>query len=78
MQEVLAWCGFLMHPFLHITAQPDSDCILLSRANSRYPRGTDGWQELCWIELLASQLQRSKDLFDRECLGEGQAPMCTA
>lgn len=77
-QEALACRGFLMHSFLRITVQPGSDCVLLSWANSRYPRGADGWQELCcWIELQASQLQLSKHLIDRELLSELQAPVCT-
>lgn len=79
VQEAVAWCGFLMHPFLRITVKSGGDCILLSWADCRYRRGTNGWQDLCcWIELQACQLQLSKHLFDRECLGEGRAPMCTA
>lgn len=75
VQEALACCGFLMHSFLRITVQSGSDCVLLSWANSRYPRGADGWQDLCcWIELQASQLQLSKHTFGRELLSELQHP----
>lgn len=74
-QEALVCCGFHMHSFLHITVQSGSDCVLLSWANSRYPRGADGWQDLCcWIEFQASQLQLSKHPFGRELLGELQHP----
>lgn len=60
-EEVLAWKEFLMHPYLRITAKSDGVCIL-SSANSRYSRGTDGWLDICWTEFQEPQLQLSKDL----------------
>lgn len=53
-QNYLQGMGFscILSSILH-TAKSDSDCILLCWVNSRYPRGTDGSQELCWIELQA-------------------------
>lgn len=77
-RNYLQGMGFscILSSILH-TAKSDSDCILLCWVNSRYPRGTDGLQELCWIELQAPSCSWVRIYLNRECCGEGWAPTCT-